>query len=167
MTNLIILIVMLLAGAGGWYAGSWSGRDAKEALALAQKAGVEAKTVRETIQTDLNRKIEVLTSEHDAAVRQIQTKFDGETANWQSLLAARDGKISALNQVASGARSQVALLNDRLAKAADPKERAALAQEINALKAQAVKAEVESAGNVCSMQRVPDEMLASLRGATP
>ena len=60
MQNLIYLVIMALAGAAGWYAGSWKGRDAVEAVARYQKLGEDAeaalKQAKGQLQTDLAAK---------------------------------------------------------------------------------------------------------------
>ena len=101
MQNLIYLIIMALAGGAGWYAGSWSGRDAKSAVAAAQVAGKEIEGSREKIQTDLDSKIKTLTLAHDAELVQLQSKFDGESAGWKTTLAARDAMHFRISQLRS------------------------------------------------------------------
>ena len=167
MQNLIYLIIMALAGGAGWYAGSWSGRDAKSAVAAAQVAGKEIEGSREKIQTDLDSKIKTLTLAHDAELVQLQSKFDGESAGWKTTLAARDDRIKTLNGSAKTFRQQADDLSGQLAAAKSPEESKALKARIAELETKANKAEVESAGVVCSKQTVPDDMLAALRGVAP
>ena len=167
MQNLVYLIIIALAGGAGWYAGSWSGKDAKQALEAAQKAGEEIKVSRDKIQGELDNKILALTTTHDTQVQQIRSKFDSESAEWKTLLASRDARIVALNSSAKSFRQQADELTRQLGSAKSPEESYALKARIAALEGQAKLAEVEIKGVECSAQSVPNDMLAKLRGEAP
>lgn len=167
MQNLIYLIIMALAGGAGWYAGSWSGGNAKKTVAAAQVAGREIEGSRQQIQTDLDSKILTLTRTHDAELVQLRSKFDSDSAAWTVTLAARDERIKALNGSAKSFRQQADDLSGQLATAKSPEQSNALKSRIAELEGKAKKAEVESVGVVCSEQTVPDDMLAALRGEAP
>ena len=167
MQNLVYLIIMALAGGAGWYAGSWSGKDAKQALEAAQKAGEEIKVSRDKIQGELDSKILALTTSHDTQVQQIRSKFDSESVEWKTLLASRDTRIVALNSSAKTFRQQADDLTRQLGSAKSLEESNALKARIAALEGQAKRAEVEIKGVECSAQAVPNDMLAKLRGESP
>lgn len=167
MQNLIYLIIIALAGGAGWYAGSWSGKDAKQALEAAQKAGEEIKVSRDKIQGELDSKIKTLTTTHDTQLQQIRSKFDTESAEWKTLLASRDARIVTLNSSAKSFRQQADDLARQMGSAKSPEESNALKARIAALEGQAKSAEVEIKGVECSAQPVPNDMLAKLRGEAP
>lgn len=164
MQNLVYLIIIALAGGAGWYAGSWSGKDAKLALEAAQKAGEQIKVSRDKIQGELDTKIKALTTSHDTQVQQIRSKFDSESAEWKTLLAGRDARIVTLNSSAKTFRQQADDLTRQLGSAKSPEESNALKARIAALEGQAKTVEVEIKGVECSAQPVPRDMLAKLRG---
>ena len=72
MRNLVLLIVMALAGAGGWYVGSWSGRDAIAALAKAKDLGEQAQTEHDKTVKSLNQKLAGLTGEFEQGQKKLE-----------------------------------------------------------------------------------------------
>lgn len=167
MQNLIYLILIVLSAGAGWLGGSWSGRDAKAALELAQKAGNELKASHDKLQAELDGRLKSLKAEHDAEVDKIRTDFASQTVVWNQTLAERDSRLRAANQTANSARQQADTLKGQLATAKSPQERQELQARLDAAQAQVAKAETESIGIDCSKRPVPAFLLAGLRLETP
>lgn len=163
MQNLIYLILIVLSAGAGWFGGSWSGRDAKQALEAARKSGQAAETQRAAMQSELDNKLKAIKADHDAEIAKYDARFDAATTDWNRKLADRDNKILALNTSAKSFRQRADELTRQLGSAKTPEEVARLKAEIAALQGKAQAAEVESLGNVCSKTPVPADLLAGLR----
>ena len=162
MQNLIYLILIVLSAGAGWTAGSWSGKDAKQALAVAKQGGEKIETQRETLQLALDDKLKGLKQQHDAELEQRDAKFVVATAEFNRKVSDRDGKIATLDRSAKSHLQRAGELTARLATA-KPEELAGLKAEIADLQARARTDLAQRAGNVCVKELVPVDLLAELR----
>jgi hypothetical protein len=164
MQNLIYLILIVLAGGAGWMAGSWSGRDAKQALEGAKDMGKQVTVVRDNLQTEIDTKLQTLKAEHDAEVQKLRAGFDAETLVWKKQLADRPAEMKVLDQKIKAAQANVDKLQAERKLLTDPKQIAALNATIAQQQRDIEAARVRNEGLKCSQQPVPEDMLARLRG---
>ena len=162
MQNLIYLILIVLSAGAGWTAGSWSGKDAKQALAVAKQGGEKIETQRETLQLALDDKLKGLKQQHDAELAQRDAKFVAATAEFNRKVSDRDGKIATLDRSAKSHLQRAGELTARLVTA-KPEDLAALKAEIADLQGKARSDQAQRAGNVCVKELVPVDLLAELR----
>lgn len=162
MQNLIYLILIVLSAGAGYMAGSWSGKDARQALELAQKGAEKIVEKRDTLQADLDAALKAKKAEHDAELAKRQASFDAATAEFNKKLADSSNKVKALQRSSNAAMQRATDLTARLATA-KPEEVASMKNEIARLLAQASSQQAEARGNVCLQEKVPVELLADLR----
>lgn len=189
MRNLVLLIVALLAGAAGWYVGSWSGRDAIQALAKAKALGEQAQTAHDQVVKGLNDRLAGLGAEYAQGKKTLEDAHAQAKQEFSSVLAGRDQRIADLGRVRTSTQSQLAGLKQALAHAstgastgantgtgtgtgagtgATPQDRERLQADITRLEKQLADQQTLIAGLECSKVAVPGELLAPLRlGAQP
>lgn len=187
MRNLVLLIVALLAGAAGWYVGSWSGRDAIQALAKAKMLGEQAQTAHDQVVKGLNDRLAGLGAEYAQGKKTLEDAHAQAKQEFSSVLAGRDQRIAELGRVRTGTQSQLAGLRQALAQASTsastgantgagtgtgtgttPQDRERLQADITRLEKQLADQQTLIAGLECSKVAVPSELLAPLRlGAQP
>ncbi len=175
MRNLVLLIVALLAGAAGWYVGSWSGRDAIQALAKAKALGEQAQTAHDQAVKGLNDRLAGLGAEYAQGKKSLEDAHAQAEREFAAVLAGRDQRIADLGRVRSSTQTQLAGLKQALANAgtgtgagATPQDRARLQADIARLEKQVADQQTLIAGLECSKVAVPSELLAPLRlGAQP
>ena len=175
MRNLVLLIVALLAGAAGWYVGSWSGRDAIQALAKAKALGEQAQTAHDQAVKGLNDRLAGLGAEYAQGKKSLEDAHAQAEREFAAVLAGRDQRIADLGRVRSSTQTQLAGLKQALANAgtgtgagATPQDRARLQADIARLENQVADQQTLIAGLECSKVAVPSELLAPLRlGAQP
>jgi hypothetical protein len=163
--NLIYLILIVLSAGAGYMAGSWSGKDAKQALESAKVVAEKVVEKRDTFQAELDAKLKERKAEHDAELAQRDAKFAAATVEFNKKVSDREGRITALERSARGSLQRADELSARLASA-KPEEVPGLKAEIAALQAKARTEQAESRGNVCVKERVPADLLAELRVET-
>ena len=164
MQKLLLLIVALLAGVGGWTIGSWKGRDAIQALDRAKDAGKQAEDALAKAQKDLNQKIADLTDQHRASQQQLADAHDRARAEFASTLAGRDQRIADLGKVRVGTQTRIVTLQQQVAQPGlSTEERARLQAEIDRLSKEVDAQKTLIAGLECSKVAVPAELLAPLR----
>ena len=177
MRNLVLLIVALLAGAAGWYVGSWSGRDAIQALAKAKALGEQAQVEHDKAIKGLNDRLAGLGAEYAQGKKSLEDAHAQAEREFAAVLAGRDQRIADLGRVRSSTQTQLAGLKQALANAgtgtgtgagATPQDRARLQADIARLEKQVADQQTLIAGLECSKVAVPSELLAPLRlGAQP
>lgn len=177
MRNLVLLIVALLAGAAGWYGGSWSGRDAIQALAKAKALGEQAQAEHDKAVKGLNDRLAGLGAEYAQGKKTLEDAHAQAKREFSTVLAGRDQRIAELGRVRTSTQTQLAGLKQALANAgtgtgtaggATPQDRERLQADINRLEKQVADQQTLIAGLECSKVAVPAELLAPLRlGAQP
>lgn len=164
MRNLVLLIVMVLAGGAGWWAGSWSGRDAKQALAKAAELGEQAKKAHAEETQALKARLDGIGAELEARQKARDTEFASAKQQLEGLLAGRDKTISELKRSSSGKQTRIVEIEKRVADPALPvAERNTLQAEIARLQGEVQAERTRVAGLECSKVPVPPELLAPLR----
>ena len=177
MRNLVLLIVALLAGAAGWYIGSWSGRDALQALAKAKALGEQAQTAHDKAVKGLNDQLAGLGADYAQGKKSLEDAHAQAKREFSTVLAGRDQRIADLGRVRTTTQTQLAGLKQALANAgtgtgaaggATAQDRERLQADINRLEKQVADQQTLIAGLECSKVAVPGELLAPLRlGAQP
>ncbi len=168
MRNLVLLIVMVLAGAAGWYAGSWSGKDAIAALAKAKDLGEQAQAEHDKVVKGLNQRLAGLSSEFEQGQKKLETEHAQAKAEFNAVLAGRDQRIAELGKVRSVTQTRIVTLQQAVASPTiDPEERNRLQAEITKLEKTVTDQQTLIAGLECSKVAVPAELLAPLRGGQP
>jgi predicted nucleic acid-binding Zn-ribbon protein len=162
-----LLIVAVLAGAAGWSIGSWSGRDALQALSKAKDLGEQAQTEHDKVVKALNQRIEAMSADFAQDKKKLDDDHARAKTDFNAVLANRDQRIADLGRARSGAQSQIAALQ-QAATSAPPEDRARLQAEITRLQKTVADQQTLVAGLECSKVQVPAELLAPLRvGSQP
>lgn len=166
MRNLVLLLAMAAAGVAGYFLGSWSGRDAKEALARVEAAARESEAQYQKTTKDLQAMLAALGSEHEQATQKIKDEFKQQEAAFASAVKARDQRIVELQRARQGIQAEIADAKARLAAAKGEADRKAAEAEVGRLQKQeqVVVATVE--GEQCANVKVPPSLLAAL-GVAP
>lgn len=165
MKYLVLLIIMALSGAAGWYGGSWRGRDAIQALAKEKAMAEQAVAARDKVEGELKQNLAKLTADY----QQGQAQRDAEHAKARSdltvALASRDKTIADLGRVRDTRQSEIARLKQQAELVGtSPEERLRLQAEIDRLKRDVADKETQIAGFECSKVPVPGPLLAPLQG---
>lgn len=168
MGKLLLLVVMVLAGVTGWTVGSWSGRDARQALAKAKDLGEQAQTEHDKAVKALNQRIASMTADFERDSKKLADDHASAKAELSAALANRDQRIADLVRTRGGAQSQIAALRQAASSASvSPEERLRLQAEITRLQQQVADQQTLIAGLECSKVQVPAELLAPLRVGSP
>lgn len=168
MHKLLLLIVAALAGAGGWYVGSWSGRDALQALSLAKAAGQEADAAHDKAQKALNQQLAELSTQYQTGQKKLEDEHGRAKAEFASVLAGRDQRITDLGKARTGTQTRIVTLQQAVAQPGiSTEERNKLQAEVDRLQKEVDGQKLLIAGLECSKVAVPAELLAPLRGLQP
>lgn len=167
MRNLVLLIVMLLAGGAGWYGGSWSGRSAKEALARAEEAGKQSQAAHEQAVSDLKAKLASQSADFERDKRKLNDDHAKQTSDFNALIASSKSRIDELSKARSGTQAEIQRLKASLATAATPQQRQSIEAEIVHQEGVEQKQDTQIVGQQCLAVPVPLEVLASWRGSAP
>lgn len=166
MQKLIYLIIMALAGAAGWYAGSWKGRDAIAALDKAKAVGEQAIAERDKLQQDLQQNLAKLTAEFEKGQQQRDAEHQQVTARLKDELDKSEGTIKLLKQARDVKQTEIRRLAAMIdSKATSPDERIKLQAQIAALQKDVADKEAKIAGFECTKVPVPTELLSPLQGS--
>lgn len=164
MRNLVLLIVMVLAGGAGWWAGSWKGRDAIAALEKAKELGEQAQKAQVAETQALKKQLESIGAEFEAKQKARDAEFASAKGALDSALAGRDKTIAALQRSSGSKQTRIVEIEKRVADPTLPSaERGALQSEIDRLRAEVSAERARVAGLECSKVPVPAELLAPLR----
>ncbi len=165
MQNLIYLIIMALAGGAGWYAGSWKGRDAVEAVARYQKLGEEAQAALAQAKTQLSTDLAAKDAKFDAELKKLAETHAQQLQRYDSKLAGNQAEIARLSKVSSAGQAQIAALKKQRDAATTPEERKVIDTQIQVAEAKQVAVKTEIDGRVCMAVPVPQTFLAEWTGA--
>ncbi|MEK8049289.1 hypothetical protein AACH10_03465 [Ideonella sp. DXS22W] len=164
MRNLVLLIVMVLAGGAGWWAGSWKGRDAIAALEKAKDLGEQAKKAHADETQALKARLDGIQAEFDAKQKARDAEFATAKGALDTALAGRDQTIAALQRSSDGKQTRIVEIEKRVADPTLPVvERNTLQAEITRLQGEVQAERARMAGLECSRVPVPAELLAPLR----
>ena len=168
MGKLVLLIAMALAGAAGYYIGSWSGRDALQALSKAKDLGAQAQTEHDKTVKSLQDKVNGMTTDYEQGKQKREADHQQAKTEFSATLAKRDERIAALGKSNSGTVTQLATARAAAASAnantgTAPAEKARLQTEIDRLEKELAAQKTLIAGLECSKVPVPEELLAPLR----
>ena len=123
LRNLVLLLSMITSAGGGWWLGSWSGRDAKSALAEAEVKGKLAAAEHDKAQQALNQKIAALTDEFQRESQKLKDSQTQREKDFDAVVANRDARLAELAKVHDGNQKRLAVLQAQLAVAKTPEER--------------------------------------------
>lgn len=165
MQNLIYLIVMALAGGAGWWAGSWKGRDAVEAVARYQKLGEEAQAALTQAKTQLATDLAAKDAKFDAELKKLSETHAQQLQTYDTKLAGNQAEITRLSGLSKNGEARIADLRTRLAAATTPKEREVITTQIQAAVVEQKAVQVEIDGRQCMAVPVPQVFLAEWKGA--
>lgn len=166
MQNLIYLIIMALAGGAGWYAGSWKGRDAIEALDKAKAVGEQAIAERNQLDRDLKQSLARLTSEFQQGQQQRDAEHAKVKDELTGALAQRDKTIATLGRARDSSQAAIRRNEARIQETGiSAEERQRLLAENNRLKQEVADKETQIAGFECSKLPVPAPLLTPLQGS--
>ncbi len=168
MGKLVLLIAMVLAGAAGYYIGSWSGRDALQALSKAKDLGAQAQAEHDKAMKSLQDKVAGMTSDYEQGKQKLAADHQQAKSEFTATLAKRDERIAALGKSNTGTVTQLAAARAAAASASantgtTPAEKARLQAEIDRLEKEVAAQKTLIAGLECSKVPVPEELLAPLR----
>lgn len=167
MQNLIYLVIMALAGAAGWYAGSWKGRDAVEAVARYQKLGEDAeaalKQAKGQLQTDLAAK----DAKFGAELKKLGETHAQQIQSYDAKIAGNQAEIARLSKASLAGQARIADLTRRRDAATTPEEKKKLDTQLQAEVVVQKAVEVEITGRQCLPVQVPLAVLADWQGAKP
>lgn len=168
MTKWLVLIAAVLTGWGGWYAGSWSGRDALETLDKAKREAREAKAELAKVQAGLNKDLKQLQTKYGEDQQKLQESNTRAQAEFTRLLDGRDKRIADLgtsHKAAQGNISELAkVLSNPSTSAAD---RLLVQGQIDELNKKLAQTQVLMEGLTCSKVAVPAELLKPMREDQP
>lgn len=167
MQNLIYLLVMALAGGAGWYAGSWKGRDAVEAVARYQKLGEEAQAALQQAQTRLQTDLAAKDAKFDAEMKKLADTHAQQLQGYDAKIAGNQAEIARLSRLSSAGQARIAQLTQQRDAAATPEQRRAIDTQLQAEVVAQKAVQVEIDGRQCLAVPVPLAVLADWRGAQP
>lgn len=164
MQNLIYLIIMALAGGAGWYAGSWKGRDAVEAVARYQKLGEDAQAALQQAKTQLQTDLSAKDAKFDAELKKLAESHAQQIQSYDAKIAGNAKEIARLSQVSAAGQARIAGLVKLRDAATTPEEKKKLDVQIQAAVATQQTVEVEIDGRKCLPVPVPLAVLADWQG---
>jgi hypothetical protein len=167
MRNLVLLIVMALAAAAGWWGGSWSGRTAKEGLARAEKAGELLKAEHEKESAALKAKVDTLAADFDRDKQALAADHARQTGALNAVIAGSKSQVAVIDQARKGTQAELARLQSALAAATTPQEKQTLQRAITVQQDAQTQQTTQIAGLQCLDVPVPATVLASWRGVQP
>lgn len=165
MQNLIYLIIIALAGGAGWWAGSWKGRDALEAVAQYKKLGEDAQAELTRAKGQLATDLAAKEASFQAELKQLAQTHAQQLQSYDSKLAGNQAEIARLSKASSAGQARIAALTRQRDAAATPAERKALETQIQAAVVEQKAVQVEIDGRQCMTVPVPQVFLAEWNGA--
>jgi len=164
VNNITLLVAMAVAALSGYFVGSYSGRDAKEALATAQIAARHAQDEHENTVKLLNERIGKLDSEYAEEKKDNTAHFRKQQQKWADLLASRDRRIVELSGMNNATAAEISRLRTSLQDMPLSAERKQTEQRIADLEKAFTAQQTQIAGLECSKIPVANEMLSKLKG---
>jgi len=166
MKYLVLLIIMALSGAAGWYGGSWRGRDAIQALEKEKEMAKQATAARDKVEGELKQSLAKLSADYQQGQAQRDAEHAKARSDLTAALAGRDKTIAELGRARDGRQAEIARLKQQADQAGTtPEERQRLQAEIDRLKRDVADKETQIAGFECSKVPVPAPLLAPLQGS--
>jgi hypothetical protein len=168
MGKLVLLIAMVLAGAAGYYLGSWSGRDALQALSKAKDLGIQAQVEHDKAVKSLQDKVASMGTAYAQEKQKLEVGHQQAKNEFTATLVKRDERIAALGKRNNGTVTQLTAARAAAASAnantgTAPAEKARLQAVIDRLEGELAAQKTLIAGLECSKVQVPEELLAPLR----
>jgi dsDNA-specific endonuclease/ATPase MutS2 len=168
MTKWLMLILAVLAGGGGWYWGSASGRDALDSLAKARDEAREAKAELAKVQTSLNKDLAQLQTKYTDDQQRLQESNSRAQAEFTRLLDGRDKRIADLGTSHKAAQGNISELAKVLANpGTTAADRLRVQGQIDELTQKLAQTQVLIEGLSCSKVAVPAELLKPMREDKP
>ncbi len=164
MRNLVLLIVLLLGGAAGWYAGGWSGKDAKAALARAEETGKAAAAAHTAEADTLKAKLVSLGAEFERDKKKLEGEHSRQRSEASALIASSQSRIAELGKARSGSQATLQSLRAELANAKTPQDKQAITERIVIKEVEVQRQDTQIAGETCLAVPVPERLLATWRG---
>jgi len=167
MQNLIYLVIMALAGAAGWYAGSWKGRDAVEAVARYQKLGEDAEAALKQAKGQLQTELAAKDAKFDAELKKLGETHAQQIQSYDTKIAGNQAEIARLSKASVAGQARIADLTRRRDAAATPEAKKKLDTQLQAEVVVQKAVEVEITGRQCLSVQVPLAVLADWQGVKP
>ena len=167
MQNLIYLVIMALAGGAGWYAGSWKGRDAVDALARIAQSTVQAKEALQASDAKLKTDLAAQKAQFDAERAQLDAAHAQQTTSLQATIASNSQELAKLQKTSLGKQTEIARLTHERDAAKTPDEKKLLDTQLQVVVAEQKTVQVEIDGRQCLPVPVPLVVRADWRGAAP
>ena len=167
MQNLIYLIIMVLAGGAGWYAGSWKGRDAEQAVAKYQKLGDDAQAALQQAKAQLQTGLAAKDASFDAELKKLNATHAQQIQSYDSKIAGNQAEITRLGKLGAVGQTRIAELSKRRDAATTPAERKALDTQLQAAVVAQQVVQVEIDGRTCLPVPVPLAVLADWQAVKP
>jgi dsDNA-specific endonuclease/ATPase MutS2 len=168
MTKWLMLILAVLAGGGGWYWGSSSGRDALESLAKARDEARQAKAELAKVQASLNQDLAQLQTKYTDDQQKLQASNSRAQAEFTRLLDNRDKRIADLGTSHKAAQGNISELAKVLANpGTNAADRLRVQGQIDELTQKLAQTQVLMEGLSCSKVAVPAELLKPMREDRP
>jgi uncharacterized coiled-coil protein SlyX len=164
MKNITLVIVMIVAAIAGYFIGSYSGRNAKEALANALVAARLATDDHDKTVKELNNRIIKLDSDYEIDKKARDASYEKQKVKWAGLLAGRDKRITELSKESSGTGAEIERLRGSLKGMTSPEERQRMNERIAKLEKELKDQQILITGLECSKIPVPQEILSKLKG---
>lgn len=165
MQNLIYLIIMALAGGAGWWAGSWKGRDALEAVAQYKKLGEDAQAELVKAKGQLSTDLAAKEASFQAELKKLDDAHKQQLQSYDTKLAGNQAEIARLSRLSTAGQARIAELTKKRDAAATPEERKVIDQQIQTAVAEQKTVQVEIDGRQCMAVPVPQVFLAEWKGA--
>jgi len=167
MRNLVLLVVALLSAAAGWFGGSWSGRDAQQALAKLKLAGEQLEADRAKTQRDVDRQIATLKAGYEKDLQALVDQHAARSTQMDAAIAGKDKRLAELNQAQTDKQARIRQLDAALAAAKTPQEIKQIETERAQVQQDVKVMATESQGLQCQSAVVPAALLAAWRGGQP
>jgi hypothetical protein len=167
MRNLVILVVALLSAAAGWFGGSWSGRDAQQALAKLKLAGEQVEADRAKVQQDVDRQINVLKAGYQKDLQALVDQHAARSSQMDAAIAGKDKRLAELALAQTDKQSRIRQLDAALAAAKTPQEIKQIQTEREQVQQEVKAVATEVQGVQCQSAVVPPALLVAWRGAQP
>jgi len=165
-TAIIAGIVLIIAGgAGGFYLGNQSGREAKELLEKVREESRKASALHEQAEKDLRAQIEKNNKAFEENRREQTRRFEEERKSFNSALADEAARLRELKRSRDDLQKRKTKLEAALAAATSPEEKAKYLAQIAALNAQIDDLVKKGAAASCAFLPVPKDLLDKLQGA--
>jgi DNA repair exonuclease SbcCD ATPase subunit len=159
------LVLIIAGGAGGFYLGSQSGREAKELLEKEIENSKKASALHEQTEAGLRAQMEENNKKFEEDRREQTRRFEEERKSLKSALADEAARLRELKRSRDDLQKRKTKLEATLAGATSPEEKAKYLAEIAALNAQIDDLVKKEAVASCAFVPVPKDLLERLQGA--